>query len=139
MSLTIDFQFLPLEGVPDLREFLFESWNSIYPRYVECILQMLNFTDLNNRFMDNEDEYRQRVAQCITFNQQTLVATLTLPRKLWCADGPYYNEHFTRHMREFYVDELREFVQDATNLRGSNEGPSVYMHPSGETVTINVI
>jgi len=136
MSFAIGFQFV---GVPDLREFLLESWNSIYPRYVECILQMLNFTDLNNRFMDNEDEYRQRVAQCITFNQQTLVATLTLPRKLWCADGPYYNEHFTRHMREFYVDELREFVQDATNLHGSNEGPSVYMHPSGETVTVNII
>ena len=147
MSFTIKFQFVPLDdefgrdmSKEDLRAFLLEPWNTIYARYVEYILQMLSLTDLNNRYTDNEDEYRQRVAQCITFNQDTLVATLTLPRKLWCADGPYYNEHFTRHMREFYVDELRDFVQNDINVRSEHQaGPSVCTHPSGAIVTVNVI
>lgn len=145
MSFVIHLQFYWLHGELDmsrheLKEFLLETYDSTYPRYIEYILQMIHFTDLSNRFMDDEHDYRQRVAQSITFDQEGFIATLTLARKLWCADGPYYNQNFCKHMREFYVDELKDFVEnDVNNGTSTNVNELLYTHPSGAIVTVNII
>ena len=147
MSFTIQFQFYWLDdelgkdmNKEELKSFLLESYNSVYPRYVEYILQMIELTDASNRFIDNEDEFTQNVAHCIRFDSHTLVATLEMPRKLWCADGPYWSQHFTKYMRGFYIDEFKEFVETEVNIRSQNQaGPSVCTHPSGAIATVNII
>jgi hypothetical protein len=101
---------------------------------------MIYNTDLSNRYLDDDDEYTRRLAQCISFNNQTAVATLSLPRNLWCVDGPYYNEHFVRRMREFYIDELKEFVESDIETREDYPtGPSICIHENGAILTVNII
>lgn len=146
-SFEIQFQFMWFDDEyargmdqEELRNFLMATHDSHYPRYVQYIIEMIYNSDLSNRFMDDEEEYIRRLAQCISFNRDNIVATLNLPRRLWCTDGPYYNEHFLHHMREFYVDELRDFVASDIETREDNPtGPSICVHQSNAIVTVNII